>query len=184
MRGYTLIEMVVVFVIVSLLALMMVPSYHSMRMRVQADAAICQLYRAVQLARTAAIRTNRLVTLCPTQTGESCAGDWSKGYMIFIDVMGQGQRQKDDPVIQRFSPVSKDDEITWKSFRVKNYVQMNSFGFTNFLNGTFLYCPKSHDAHDARALFMSKNGKLTFSQDIAHDGFHHDLDNQPLKCEP
>ena len=92
-RGFSLFELIMTLALVALILTLGLPSFGSLvadqRLRVEADA----LFHAVHLARKASIVRRRVVSLCPSDDGESCTPgyDWSGGWIVFANV------DRDDP---------------------------------------------------------------------------------------
>lgn len=158
MKGFTLIELVIVLAIVSLLCLIGIPSFKHMTETIHADLAVSQLYRAIQLTRSEAIKTNSIATLCPSSNGYQCEKDWSKGYIVFVDRQANGSVDSDDQIIHFFKPVKGDGIITWQNFRGFDYLQMTPLGNTNAQNGTFTYY--SADKKISHKLVVSLPGRV------------------------
>lgn len=158
MKGFTLIELLIVLAIAGILCLAGIPSFKYLTERLRADLAVSQLYRAIQLTRSEAIKTNAIATLCPTDDGYQCGKDWSNGYMVFIDREANGRVDSHDPIIHFFKPVKGKGVIAWKNFRSLNYLQMTPLGNTNAQNGTFSYC--TNDKQICRNLIVSLSGRV------------------------
>lgn len=83
-RGFTLVEMMVAIAILAVLAMLAVPSYREASLSSQLSAVANELLASVQLARSEAIKRNRVVRLCTSVNGTTCAGtgDWSQGWIV------------------------------------------------------------------------------------------------------
>lgn len=164
LRAYTLIEMLMVLSLVGLFATMSLAVYSTLIPSITADRVMMKLYRSLTFARIEAVRYNVDVSVCPIDSSRTtCGSDWSKGWMIFIDYAGDGAIHSDTPILQTIGLPTTGDTITWRGFRNKNYVQFTPMGFTNYLNGTFVYNAKNHDPALARTLSIQKNGAMRFS---------------------
>ncbi len=169
MKGFTIIEMLVVLAIVGILFVIGIPSFSHFKIQIHADLAISQLYRAIQLTRSEAIKTGSIATLCASSDGLQCGTDWSKGYMVFIDREANGQLNQDDQMIHFFKPVKGGGVISWSNFRRFDYLQMTPLGNTNAQNGTFLYC--SANKKSKQALIVSLSGRLRIDKNTTNQCF-------------
>ncbi|MBT2766554.1 GspH/FimT family pseudopilin [Stenotrophomonas sp. ISL-67] len=84
-RGMTLLELCVALAIVALLCLLALPSFSTTLSRLRADMLRMQLVSVFNSARSTAITRHEPVAVCPSQDGERCGGDWSRGWLIFRD---------------------------------------------------------------------------------------------------
>lgn len=75
-KGFTLIEVLVTVAIAGILAAVAVPSFVSLIADQRAKAAATDLYTALSVTRSEAIKHNRNVTLQPK------SGDWANGWVI------------------------------------------------------------------------------------------------------
>ncbi|MGV2291336.1 GspH/FimT family protein [Trinickia sp. YCB016] len=94
-RGFTLVELLVVAVLVALFGVMAMPSFIAWRMRDQVDARARVLVSSLTYARSEAIRRGVRVTLCRIDAARRClaarapcddgALDWSCGWAVLAD---------------------------------------------------------------------------------------------------
>jgi len=163
-RAYTLIETLIVISLIGLFSAMGFVSYRIFMSSITADREIMRLYRTLVFARVEAVRYDIDVSVCPINSSHAgCGSDWSKGWLVFIDRMKDGMVHADSRILQVVSLPLIGSTITWRNFRSKNYVQFTSMGFTNYLNGTFLYYAKNRDPALMRRLVVDKNGAIRFS---------------------
>ena len=160
MRGFTFLEILITLTIAMNLCALAIPGFKTILGNIHAEMAMSQLYRAIQLTRSEAIKTNSIVTICPSEDGYQCHFDWSKGYIVFIDKNANGEIDPEDQIIHVFNSVKGGGKMIWKNFRHKNYLQMNSLGLTTSQKGTFIYCAKDKNSAFTRALIVNISGRL------------------------
>ena len=86
-RGFSLLELIVTLVVLSIIVGIAVPNFSRMIVRSRIGAAANQLSAGIQTARMLAMRSNARVEMCPSTDGATCAGsDWRR----FIIVLQKG----------------------------------------------------------------------------------------------
>lgn len=154
--GYSLYELLMTTALIATLLTVGIPSFSSMTARARQRVEIDALFHAIHLARKESILRRKVVSLCPSSNGESCAPgtDWSTGWLMFENIDRDSPPRIDagEPILQRHV-VSSD--VTIKA---------NRRGFTlraTFLratNGTFIICD-SADRIPAKGLVISYTGR-------------------------
>lgn len=154
--GYSLYELLITLGLAALVLTLGLPSFGKLvadkRLRAETDA----LFHAIHLARKSSIVRRRVVSICPSNDGESCnqGYDWSSGWIVFANV------DRDDP------PQVDDNEPVLSQHRVEDTVQIlaNRRGFTlrsthlRATNGTLVVCDRTGRAA-SRALVVSYTGR-------------------------
>ena len=155
-QGFTLFELLTTLLLGALITSIAIPSFSAtlsrQRQRVEIDA----LFHAIHQARKESIMRRKVVSICPSEDGSSCASgqDWSVGWILFEN------RDRDSP--PRVDP----GEPVLVNHRVADGVQIraNRSAFTlraTFLratNGTFVFCDENARI-DPRALVVSYTGR-------------------------
>ncbi len=85
-RGFTLLECLIVLLISSLLILLCQTDLSSLVYRIGTQTDAKRLFNTLAYARSAAIKGNQLVFVCPTNNQITCTEDWSQGYMVFSSI--------------------------------------------------------------------------------------------------
>ncbi len=85
-RGFTLIELLLALSIISIVASLAGPSLSRLvdnnRLRTEANRVLTTL----TLTRSEAVKLNQPVTICSSEDGLSCGGDWEDGWIVFSNV--------------------------------------------------------------------------------------------------
>jgi type IV fimbrial biogenesis protein FimT len=86
--GFTLLEIMVAVVIVSILLGLAAPSFQDITQRYRALREINALGSDLQLARSQAVKEGQSVTVCASSNGTSCLGadTWEQGWIVFSDI--------------------------------------------------------------------------------------------------
>ena len=88
MRGFTLIELMVVIVLIAIFATIGIPTYRSVTTSNRMAAEMNALVGDMQLARSEAIKRGQDTTVCASTDGTSCAGsasqNWTTGWVVLV----------------------------------------------------------------------------------------------------
>lgn len=100
-RGFTLVELLVVLLVLSILMAVAAPSLSALRERMAALQAFHALTAGLAQARLAAVARGRPVTICPSADGRTCRGDlvWDAGWLVYIDPTRSPQPVRDEDVL-------------------------------------------------------------------------------------
>jgi type IV fimbrial biogenesis protein FimT len=163
-QGFTLIELSIALVIVSILLTSGSASYHFLinQSRIQGD--VGRLLMMLRMARQQAIVHTTTSVLCPSRDNKTCIKDWKLPIIYFFDT-NNNRKRDDDEIIQRRFEAIKGDDVLIKYPRTQ--VRFNELGMANFYNGTFGYCL----GEAIHGVVISRLGRIRFAQDL--DGDHH-----------
>jgi type IV fimbrial biogenesis protein FimT len=83
-RGFTLVEMMVVVAIVGVIMLVAAPAYTTLIERTRLKSYANELVSSAYLARSEAIKRNEIMTMCVSTDGASCTGggEWEQGWIV------------------------------------------------------------------------------------------------------
>lgn len=84
-NGFTLFEIIMVLLMISLLAFLSIPSFTKLINQNAAKTTTQKIFHFLHYARLEAIKRNDTVMVCGSLDLESCHNDWSKGLIAFID---------------------------------------------------------------------------------------------------
>lgn len=138
-HAFSFIEMLITLIILSILLSIAFPSLSSAIQSTQQTTHANQMIGALNYARTKAITSKRMVSLCAG--GASCNRErrWKQQIIIFIDLNQDGQLNHEDVLLNVIS-ISDKYSWHWGNFRNKPYMSYKPDGTTHSLNGTFTLC--------------------------------------------
>jgi type IV fimbrial biogenesis protein FimT len=182
--GLSLIELLVTLSIVAFLMLQVAtPDLSAWRQRKEIDGLMHELIGAIDMMRSHAIVENVMVTFCRSNDGISCQGKWHEGSILFTDFNADRVINGQDRLLFRLPPMKPDGTLEFRSFQNRQFLQINSRGFTNYQNGNFTFCPADKDPRLARQIIISLSGRTRFARDKDGDGIAEDSQGKPLHCK-
>lgn len=179
--AFTLVELLVVLVIMSTIILLSAPGISHFLERNRITTQVNQLVRVIHMAREAAIFRNRNVTLCRSDNGITCTGEWRNGMLLFVDQNEDRAFSENEELIYTFPPLPEGDQLYWRAFRNRQYLVMTPRGYTAWQNGTFTYCPGG-ELHYARGVILNAAGRIRITSDSDGDGIDEGANGRPLRC--
>jgi type IV fimbrial biogenesis protein FimT len=94
-RGVTLVELLVTVAILAILVTIGFPSFQSSLRSNRIATANNELIAGLSLARSEAVRSTRGGGICGSTDGQTCSGDWSRGWIVWQDVESAGNSYGD-----------------------------------------------------------------------------------------
>lgn len=172
-KGLTLVEMLCTIGIVAILSAVAMPELGHLRRAAARRAAVNDLMHAVFLARSKAIMTNGVVSVCPSTDGSHCGGssaDWSLGWIVFQNT------DRDMPPVRDPGEEILHNNSGWLGGTVTSNRDAYSFRPTSQsdVNGTIVFCDPKGKAADARAVIISHTGRPRIAT--------RDASNRALRC--
>lgn len=153
--GLTLIELVITLSIAAILLAIAAPSFSAIIQNNRMVTQVNVLVAGLNLARSEAIKRGDNVTVCRSNDGSSCSGNWVDGWIVFSDLDNDGNVDAGEPVVRTYS--SSNTAATLTSTR--NRFTFNSEGYSVGFEGTFLFCDSRGDA-DRRGLALAGSGRV------------------------
>ncbi len=181
--GLTLMELLISLGILSILLGLALPNFRAMAQSVSGDVTLRKLANAIQFGKATAITNNATVTLCRSDDGSDCGGNWQDGVMLFIDSNRNREFDGDDDLLRHITFPDGNGSIRFRAFQNKQYLQLTSLGTTRDQNGNFTYCPYTGENVFARQLIINRTARLRFAQDSNGDGVREDSRGRPLDCD-
>jgi len=180
-KGLTLFELMIVLIILAILTSLAVPSFKDIYRKQQVDGELNILFTLIYFARSEAIKRNKVVTICKSDDGNLCGGDWTNGWIVFADEDKDGNRDAGDTFISS-GKVDEGYQLSWSAFGSNNYIRFTANGLTVSQNGSFKLCPNDNDARFARAVVISKTARVRIPKDSDGNGVYEDSANDDLTC--
>lgn len=156
--AFTLLELLISMGILLALSSLAIPAAYHLTAEMKADSEIHQLFSAINYARGEAIKRGQYVTLCKSRDFTHCSGDWSEGYIVFVDVE-QKHQVRDPRFILRAHQLKHGGQLTLRAFPSSDYLQMSPHGFNRQQNGTFSYQTGKEKKAITRKLVISTTGR-------------------------
>lgn len=152
--GRTLIELMGALAILSIIITTALPSLQTLLESNARTQAINQMLAALHHARSDAVFSNSIVTLCAGQRECSGSQRWQENIVMFRDHNANGQMDAGDELIYqaRIAP-----EFSWQWNRANGYIQFEPDGSTRALNGTFTLC---ENGVAQRQIIISLSGRV------------------------
>lgn len=105
--GFTLLEILIVLSIVGIMVAIASPNASMWLANVQTEETADSFQSTVASARSEAIKRGGNVRICASLTGNSCASDFSKGWMMYFDNDGSGT----------YSSSAGDIKLRWQALK-------------------------------------------------------------------
>lgn len=179
-QGFTLLELLITLSIISILIVVVTPSFTASSAKANASAVIQTLSGLVRTARNHAIYHQQTTIMCPSKDGIKCHQTWQDGALIFQDSNANKRLDPSEPVIRFQTPLSDNGSIRWTALR--NYIMFSGQGLTGTTAGSFIYCPADNNSEHAHALIISFSGKIRHAQDADQDGIRESGNTKNIIC--
>jgi type IV fimbrial biogenesis protein FimT len=139
LRGFTLIEALVVMALLALLLGLAVPGVSGWRARQQLQASAENFWNGLMLARSQALLHQQHVTMCAVSSAGVCdvSATWSSGWQVFLDGNRNGQREPAERLLLERAQVPGSVFITGNS-TVAHTIGYGADGRSEQLGGGFL----------------------------------------------
>lgn len=158
-QGLTLVELVVIFAVLSISLTIVWPVFKDLSSRHQVSTATNLFIASLHLARSEAARSGVYVSLCPGDAGGCTGQDYDDGWIVFIDLDHDGKHQPPEPLVRVFELAVPDLSMSGNS-TVDDHISYTPTGYTESPNGAFqagtvTICRPPH----ARRVVISRTGR-------------------------
>lgn len=175
-NGFTLVELLIALAVAAILLGVGIPSFSGAIKNSQVSSDYNGIVQALYLARSEAVKTSELVTVCPkkeidsTLCGEGL-NDWKYGWMVFIDRPPESEDKAEigpeDEIISIHKKLRSDNTVTAygsddrskPSKTDRFFIQYEVDGKANWGNGTFKLCNAKEDEL-SRAINIAPTGDV------------------------
>lgn len=164
-RGWTLVEVIVVLVILAVLIAMALPSFLGVIRQTRLAVATHELMSMIALARSEAISRNSRTVLCVATGQAGCAldGGWHQGWLLFEDINSNGALDVTEQII-RYQSASHPQLVIKGNLPVARYISFLGNGRSHLLSGamqagTISICHRASSPVEGRAIVMNVVGR-------------------------
>lgn len=181
--GFTLIELMITVTIAVIITSAVTIGWQTLVEKTTAYRVQSILTQSFADARSHAITSGDITTLCPLDDELNCSADWEAPISVFIDPRNEQALTEHAELIQTHHSIASG---TLKASRSgpaeRRYFQYNPDGSSRGTLGNIVWCPHSGETERAIQLRMNFGGRITWAIDRNDDGIREDANGQPLVC--
>jgi type IV fimbrial biogenesis protein FimT len=161
LRGFTIIELLIVIAILSILLTLGVPSFRDFMLNSRMTSQANDFVLALAYAKSEAVKRNLPVTVCSRATDDTCAGNttWDTGWLVFLDTDSDGDVDG-EAVLQVRAPLEGNNTLRAGN---RPRVTFRNTGFSPGFNDTFNLCDFRGVA-EGRTIVVSNLGRVTMQR--------------------
>ena len=154
-KGITLIELMITLAIAGVLIASAAPSMREFIQNNRSATQINELQATLNLGRSEAIKRNSNVTICRSNDGSSCAGNWQDGWIVFTDSDSDATVDDGDEILQIHGGLVAGNTLR---FTQGDITYANTGLARAGSNGIFIHCD-SRGAQYARGVHVGPSGR-------------------------
>jgi len=179
--GFTLVELLIVIVLISVVASYAIPSMGNLVDNSRRHAAVSDMVSLLNLARNSAILEQHTVTICPLDQTNTCTHDWNtRPVTVFRD-------PDSDRVLAKGSDIIRVNQVVeggqWDAnTSSRPYFRFFATGMASYAIGNMTWCPDDNNSHLAAQIVVNMGGRLRLSEDHDGDGVIENADGTPVNC--
>ena len=177
-HGFTLIELLVTIVMAGILLATGMSSFSSFVKNNRLTTQVNELVTSINLTRSEAIKRGFSATICKSDDGATCAGNWTDGWIVFDDQDADGTIDAGETIIRVHSALQGGTTLT---FGTKNRITYSPQGIATGFNDTFELCD-NRGATKAKGIIVSNTGRARLAIDSNSDGTVEDGSSANITC--
>ncbi|MFZ6657579.1 GspH/FimT family pseudopilin [Undibacterium sp. TJN19] len=173
LAGFSLVELMVTLVIMSILTAIAYPSFQRSMQRARVTSEATSFSSDLAYAKGMAKKSStenktRRVSVCASSDGATCTGgSWNSGRIIFYDDNGDGiVTSGKDQVLQVRGPVTGTTVISVTNFKTGGIIQFNSLGEVG-IAGVVKICDSSLGGNSGTAYSVLLSGLINANRTAA-----------------
>jgi type IV fimbrial biogenesis protein FimT len=169
--GFTLLELLVTIAVAGIVFVVVMPGLSLQVDNNRRASAVNEFLGDLHLARSEAIARNMRISICPSDDGTSCGGDWSNGRLVFVDGNGDGDLDAGEAVLRVGGvlgelTVSSSDFTQFLSYRPNGRMMVSNISDNT---GEITFCDHRGPDH-AMLIIVSNSGRPYTSHKTADGG--------------
>ncbi|MDH1443707.1 GspH/FimT family pseudopilin [Pseudomonas sp. GD03721] len=138
-HAQTLPELLITLSILTIVIGFVTPAVGSLLQKNRHTSEINQLHASLNFARSMAIQTRTMVSLCAGDHSCEDSRNWQGRILIFVDKNRNGALDDDEQLLKAMD-INPRHRWHWSNFRQQTYMSFRPDGMTHSLNGTFTLC--------------------------------------------
>lgn len=179
--GFTLVELMIVIVLISVIASYAIPSMGSLVDNSRRYSAVSDMVTLINLARHTAIMDQQTVTLCPLDVSNKCTDSWNTlPITVFYDPNADRVLAHEGDIV-RVSNLAKGGSWDANSAN-RPYFRFFSSGMASYAIGNMVWCPGDMNSNLAAQIVVNMGGRLRLSEDENGDGMLEDANGNTVSC--
>lgn len=161
--GFTLIELMVTIAIAAILVTTGVPAFTQFVQNNRRASQVNMLVRALQIARSEAVRQRTTIGACASSNQTSCSASttWSTGWIVFVDKDGDGVVDSGEDVLNVFPELTGGNSLT----STVKFIDYEASGLSTAAAGFTLCDPRG--TSQSRAINVSATGAVSTSSTVS-----------------